>query len=120
MSKPPIQRLDMRRFATVRVSGALTEDAHLAPTMGGQPQMLLMLHFAPAAGLPYFACINLGVDPAAHAAAQAELIGLRCGALVSVGGRALMPCRDHDQDCLRVVDACAVVAFSDPIEEHTP
>lgn len=117
---PPIQRLDLSKFAKVRVSGALTRDAHLVPTMGGQPHMLLVLDFAPARGLPYHARIDLGTDATDHMAAQAELPALRCGAFVSVGGSALQLCRDHGHELLRVVDARDLVIFSDPIKEHTP
>lgn len=115
MKPPVVQRLDMRKFSSVRVTGALIEDAHIAPTTGATPHLLLMLAFEPATGLPYFASLDLGIDPADHVAATAALPNLRSGALVSVGGSALLPCRDHGRDRLRVVGAHALFVFSDPI-----
>lgn len=117
---PPIQHLDLRKYANARVSGVLTDDAHMAPTMGAQPHMLLVLDFAPAQGLPYHARIDLGTDATEHMAAEAELPRLRRGALVSVGGDSLQLCRDHGHELLRVVGARALVVFSDPIKERTP
>jgi hypothetical protein len=121
MTPPPVQRADLRRWAAARVSGVLTEDAQLAPTLGAEPHALLILHFEAEGGLPYYARVDLGAHAADHMAARAELQHLRRGALVSVAGDALQVCRDHGREQLRVVRARDVVAFSDPIiKEPTP
>lgn len=95
----PRRDRDLTRWASVRVTGVLTTDAHIA-SAGAQHQ-LLILDFRPAEGLPYHATIDLGPDPAA----RDELPLLRAGALVSVGGRALQYRTDHDRAVLRVLDA---------------
>lgn len=120
MTPPPVLRTDLRRWAGARVSGVLSEDAQLVPTLGNEPHALLLLHFEAPHGLPYYARVDLGTNAADHAAARAELPHLRRGALVSVAGDALQVCRDHGREQLRVVRARDVVVFSDPIKEHTP
>lgn len=115
MRPRPVQHVDLRRWAVARVSGALTEDAQLAPTVGAEPHALLILHFEAEHGLPYYARVDLGTDAADHMAAQAELPHLRRGALVSVAGDALQVCRDHGREQLRVVRPRDVVVFSDPL-----
>lgn len=110
ISRPPLAR-----FSNLRVSGVLTADAHLAPTAGREPRALLMLHLAPARGLPYEARIDLGSCLADHIAAEAELRHMRAGAFVSVAGDALELRADHGRAALRVVHARDAVVFSDPI-----
>ena len=115
ISHPPLAHL-----ANLRVSGVLTTDAHLAPTTGRDPHALLMLHLAPARGLPYEARIDLGCDLADRMLAEAELPRMRAGAFVSVAGDALELRADHGHAALRVVHARDAVVFSDPINHPQP
>jgi hypothetical protein len=102
---PRLQRETLHRFASVRVTGVLSTDAHMAPTTGRESHQLLFLDFAPAAGLPYHATVDLGADAMDHMAAEGMLPALRAGALVSVGGDALQLRTDHGHAVLRVVGA---------------
>lgn len=106
-------------LASVRVTGVLMVDAHMAPTVGREPRALLMLHLQPKVGLPYVARIDLGTDLADHMQAEAELPHLRAGVLVSVAGDALELQADHGHAVLRVVHARDAVSFSHPKSTQT-
>lgn len=107
----PVHRThDARRWANVRVTGALSTDARLITTTGREPHALLMLEFEPdpKVGLAYRATVDLGADVADHMGAQQDLPLMRCGALISVAGKALQLCADHGHAVLRVVEPCDV------------
>lgn len=105
-------------LASVRVTGVLTADAQMAPTLGREPHALLMLQMQGKQGLPYVARIDLGADVADHMQAEGLLPRLRTGALVSVAGDALEYRSDHGHAVLRVVRARDAVVFSDPINPY--
>ncbi len=73
----------------LRVSGSLTRAARLVHTQAQPPHLMLLLHFAPAQGLPYRAHVDLGADTGNHLAAEALLPHLHPGAAVSVAAQAL-------------------------------
>lgn len=93
-------------LSNVRVSGVLTADAQLAPTMGAEPHTLLCIDLQPPVGLAYHARIDLGPDPTERMLAEGHLPYLRRGALVSVAGKALELRIDHGHAVLRVIGAC--------------
>jgi hypothetical protein len=107
------------QLASVRVTGVLVADAHMAPTVGRDPHALLMLRLQPKVGLPYEARIDLGPDVADHMQAEAELPHLRAGVLVSVAGDALELRHDHGHAVLRVLRPRDAVSFSKP-NNHKP
>lgn len=115
---PAINRPALGHLASVRVAGALTQDAQLYPTAGrgGNPGAFLLLHLQPAKGLPYIARVNLGTDLVDHMAAEADLVLMRTGALVSVAADWLELQHDHGHAALRLVNARDVVAFADLIQ----
>lgn len=112
---PASNRPALARLANVRVTGVLTTDALMYPTLGTPPRAFLLLKLQPAAGLPYEARVDLGDDITDHMHAEAELPGMRAGALVSVAGDALEYRGDHGHAVLRVVHARHAVVFSNPI-----
>ncbi len=96
----------------LRVTGALTCDARLTPTMGQPPHQMLWLDFAPHHGLPYKARVDLGTDLADHMQAEALLPQLRAGAVVTVAANALELRTDHGHAALALVDARDVLVLA--------
>lgn len=99
----------------VRVTGVLELDAEIRFTPGAEPHAVLLLQIQPPRGLPYVVRQDLGADPTDHMHAEARLVGLRRGALVSATGGWLRMQRDHGREVL-VLMQCAGVVLHSPQE----
>jgi hypothetical protein len=103
---------------TLRVTGALREDAHLASTTGHPRHVLLCVHLQVPQGLPYQARVDLGADPADHSAAEAMLPALRRGAVLSVAAEALQLRTEHGQHVLHLHQAHSALLLELAAEPH--
>lgn len=99
----------------LRVTGSLTEDARLYPTVGREPGLVLWLTLQPTDGLPYSARVQLGTDLADHMDAEALLPQLRTGAVVSVAAQALHLRTEHGHTVLALAHPHSVVLLQHPV-----
>lgn len=104
----------------LRVTGALTEPAHLLPTIGNPPRLLLQLHFGPQHGLHYLAMVDLGTDVADHMAAEALLPHMGAGAVVTVAAEALAPRTEHGHTVLVLQRPHSVLLLQHPTPAAEP
>lgn len=104
-----MQRANLPAPGALRVTGALTEPARLVATTGRTPHLLLLLHFAPAHGLPYRAKVSLGADVVDHMAAEALLPHLGAGACVTVAAEGLALHTEHGQHVLELLHGHSVL-----------
>jgi hypothetical protein len=93
----------------IRVVGVLEHDAELRYTAGAEPHALLVLQIQPPRGLRYHVQQDLGTDPTDHMHAEARLVGLKRGALVSATGGWLRLQMDHGHQVLVLVQCTSVI-----------
>lgn len=111
----PQRQANLHRADGVRITGTLEHDAQIVFTVGHTPHALLRLEIVPPRGLRYHVLQDLGPDATDHMHAEARLLGLRRGALVSVTGRWLRPQRDHGHEVLVLMECTGVITHdADP------
>lgn len=107
--RPPVRQAALPDAYQIRVVGVLEHDAELRYTPGAEPHALLVLQIQPPRGLRYHVVQDLGTDPTDHMHAEARLVGLKRGALVSATGGWLRLQMDHGHQVLVLVQCTSVV-----------
>jgi hypothetical protein len=105
---------------SLRVTGTLTEDARLLPTLGAAPHLLLWVSLQPTQGLPYSARVDLGTDLADHMAAEALLPHMRSGAVISLAAESLRLQTEHGNPTLALQHPHSVLLLSNPTPTQAP